>query len=124
MEPSTLTNSIGVGHGAADTNLKMYYGGSAAQAPIDLGVNFPIATANTDPYELALFAPPNTADVYYEVTRLSTGDVAAGLLASSGGVALPPTTTLLDYMRAWRTNNTTALEVGLDLMSDYIETDN
>lgn len=123
VEPSTLKNVIGVGNGASDTNLKLFYAGSTAQTPIDLGANFPTNTINTDVYELALFAPPNTSDVYYEVTRLNTGHVAAGVLANSGGVACPGNTTLLTYLQAWRTNNTGTTAVGLDIMSDYIETD-
>lgn len=123
VEPSTLTNCIGVGHGAADSTLRIYFGGSAAQPPIDLGSTFPADTRNTDAYELAIFAPPDTADVHWQIKRLNTGDVAAGSLSSSGGVALPGVTTLLTYMAAWRSNNTTAAAVGLDVMSDYIETD-
>lgn len=123
VEPATLVNCIGVGCGAADANLRLFYGGSVAQTPIDLGADFPATTTNTDVYELALFAPPDTADVHWQVKRLNTGDVAAGTLANSGGVALPSTTTLLTYLQAWRSNNATAAAVGLDIMSDYIETD-
>ncbi len=125
VEPSTLTNVIGVGHGAADTNLKLYYGGSAAQTPIDLGINFPANTLSVDAYELALFASPNLTSVGYMVTRLNTGAVASGLLtAATAGVQLPAPATLLSYHKAWRTNNATLLAVGLDIISDYIETDN
>jgi hypothetical protein len=125
VEPSTLTNSIGIGHGAADTNFKLYYGGSAAQSAIDLGANFPCNTRGVDVYELALFASPNNGNVGYLVTRLNTGAVAAGTLtALVAGTQLPLNTTLLSYHKAWRTNNATALAVGLDVMSDYIETDN
>lgn len=123
VEPSTLLNCIGVGHGAANSNLFIYYGGSSAQTPIDLGVDFPANTLSADAYELALFAPPSIAGtVYYEVTRLNTGHVATGTLTGSG-VALPASNTLMTYMWAYRTNNATALAVGLDLISDYIETD-
>jgi hypothetical protein len=125
VEPSTLTNVIGVGHGAADTNLKLFFGGSAAQVPIDLGVNFPANTLSVDAYELALFASPNLTSVGYMVTRLNTGAVASGLLtAATAGVQLPALATLLSYHKAWRTNNATLLAVGLDIISDYIETDN
>lgn len=124
VEPSTLTNCCGVGHGAADTNLKLFYGGSSAQTPIDLGANFPANTRSADVYELVLFSPPNQNGVVkYRVTRLNTNHVAEGTLPTSNGVNLPATTTLLSYMWAYRTNNATALAVGLDLMSDYIETD-
>jgi hypothetical protein len=122
VEPSTLTNVIGVGKGAADNNLKLFYGGSAAQAPIDLGANFPANTTNTDVYELALFAPPG-GNINYEVTRVNTGHKATGTLLSAGGVALPAPATLLTYSQNWRCNNTAAVAVGLDIMSDYIETD-
>lgn len=126
VEPSTLVYSIGVGHGAADTNLKLYYGGSVAQTPIDLGSSFPANTLKTDVYELALFSPSNEFEtIYYEVTRINTGDVATGVLRGDGaGIVLPPPFTLLTYSWNYRTNNATALAVSVDIMSDYIETDN
>lgn len=122
-EPSTRTNWIGVGHGAADTSLRLYYGGSAAQTPIDLGVNFPANTRNVDIYELSLFAPPFVSVVHWEVARLNTGHVATGTLSGTLGVALPSPSTLLAAPWAFRTNNATALAVGLDVASIYIETD-
>lgn len=124
VEPNTLTNSIGVGHGAADTNLKIFYGGSTAQPPIDLGSNFPINNPNVDVYDLALFSPPG-GEVYYEVTRLNTGHVASGYITgSASGIILPLWSTQLSYAVVYRTNNASAVAVGLDIMSDYIETDN
>ena len=121
-EPSTLTNCIGVGHGAADTNLKLFYGGSSAQTPIDLGVNFPSNTQSTDVYELALFAPASVSGrVYYQVTRLNTGHTAEGELNGAATV-LPQSTTLLAPW-GYRTNNGSAAAVALDIMSAYIETD-
>lgn len=123
VEPNTLKNCIGVGVGAADTTLRLFYGGTTSQTPIDLGANFPANTTNTDVYELALFSPPTSDSVWWQVKRLNTGDVASGSIVNNGGVALPPTTTLLTYMWAYRTNNTTASAVGFDIMSDYIETD-
>lgn len=123
VEPSTLTNSIGVGHGAADTNLKIFYGGSAAQTPIDLGVNFPSTTLSTDIYKLELYSTGNSStNVYYKVTRLNTGNTATGTLTDAGaGVQLPTPTTYLCHTRIFRTNNATALAVGFDFFSDYIE---
>jgi hypothetical protein len=124
VSPATLTNSIGIGHASADANLKLYYGGSAAQTPIDLGSNFPKNTLSTDMYELILFAPPNVNNsVGYRVTRLNTGNVAEGTFtAATPGTQLPLSTTLIGH-RAWRSNGTTALAVGLDIASIYISTD-
>lgn len=123
VEPSTFTNCVGVGNGTANTNLFLYRGGSSAQTPIDLGVNFPTNTTNTDMYELCLFSHSTTDSVHYEVTRLNTGNVATGTLANGGGVSLPANTTLLTYLQTIRGNNATAAAVGLDIASDYIETD-
>jgi hypothetical protein len=121
-EPSTLTQCVGVGHGAADTNLKIFYGGSVAQTPIDLGANFPITHGSVEMYELALFAAPNTQTIQYEVTRLLDGTSSAGILSGIAGTALPDSTQLIGPW-GYRTNNATALAVGLDVASAYIETD-
>ena len=123
VEPSTLTNAIGVGHGAADTNLFICYGGSAAQTPIDLGANFPANTLSVDLYELVLSSPSTSPDVYYQVTRLNTGHVATGVITNSGATVLPAATTLMNYHWSYRTNNATALAVALDIISDCIEID-
>lgn len=119
VEPSTLTNSIGIGHGAADTNLKLYYGGSAAQTPIDLGANFPANTLSTDIYSLELSCAVGVNNsVTYIVKRLNTGNFATGTLsAATPGTHLPANTTLLAPLQAWRSNNATALAVGLDIMA-------
>ena len=123
VEPSTLTNVIGVGQGAANTNLFVYYGGSAAQTPIDLGANFPTGTSATDWYQVVLYAPPNSNNtVYYQVTRQNTGNVATGTLTGTAGTALPANTSNL-YWRGWRTNNGTASAVTLQYGAMYIETD-
>lgn len=126
VEPSTLTNVVGVGNGAADTTLSLYYAGSTVQTPINLGANFPANTLSADAYELALFSPSNQFNtLYYEVTNIGTGNVATGVLIGDGqGIAMPSVISLLNYSWNYRTNNATALSVGLDIMSDYIETDN
>jgi len=124
VEPSTLTNCVGVGHGENDTNLKLFYGGSSAQTPIDLGANFPANTISADLYELILYAPSAASgDVYYQVSRVGTAYVASGTITNTGATVLPAATTFLNYMYSWRCNNATALAVGLDLVSDYIELD-
>jgi hypothetical protein len=119
VEPSTLTNCIGVGHGAADTNLKLFYGGSAAQTPIDLGAGFPVD--NTTPYELALSAPPGETVVRWQVTNIATGAEQSGEI--TGGAAVLPQETTLIGPWGYRTNNATAAAVAIDVMSAYIETD-
>lgn len=123
VEPSTLLNSIGIGQGSADTNFKIYYGGSAAQTPIDLGANFPSNTNAVDWYEFTLYAPPTSNNtVYYQVVRLNTGNVASGTLTGTAGTALPSNSSLL-ALRNWRTNNATSAAVTWCLGAIYTETD-
>lgn len=123
VDLTTLTNCIGVGHNENQTNLSIFYGGSVAQTPINLGPDFPVTESNTDIYEFALYAPPASESVFYEVSRLNTGHTATGVLTPNGGLALPTSNMLLSYMSAWRTNHASTGAVGLDIMGDYIETD-
>lgn len=125
VDPATLVNAIGIGHIAADTNWYVYYGGSTAQTRISLGTDFPINV--TDLIELTLWSPPATAGVvFYNVTRISatgvTYETGGQLGPGTAGVTLPASTTLLAH-RVWRTNNTAAAVVAVDVNSVYIETD-
>ena len=121
---TTMTNCIGIGHEAADTNYRIYYGGSTAQTPVDLGANFPCNTLSADMYELYLYSSPSGTGntVGYRVVRHGTAFSATGTLtAATVGTQLPAITTLLSP-RAYRyCNNTSA--VGIDVASIYLETD-
>lgn len=122
VDPGTLINCIGVGHAGADSNLKIYSGGSSPQTPIDLGANFPANTLSTDLYDLILFASPWDNKVHWKVKRLNTGHAAEGVLTGTPGTQLPALTTWL-AARLWRSNGPTALAVALDLGMIYMETD-
>lgn len=115
-EPSTLTNVVGVGARSTDTNLQLFCGGSAAQAPVDLAANFPAHGLSTDLYELTLYAPPMVADtIEWQVRRLNTGHIAKGRIGpGTPGVTQPAVATLLNHV-AYRYNNATALAVGIDI---------
>lgn len=117
VEPSAKVNCIGVGQLSTSANLHIIFGNATAKVPIDLGVNFP-ANTNSDAYELALFAPVS-GGVSWQVTRLNTIFSASGFLPSTD---VPVATTLLCH-QLWRTNNATALAVGLDVCGIFIETD-
>ncbi|HSX05748.1 MAG TPA: hypothetical protein VLF69_04735 [Candidatus Saccharimonadales bacterium] len=124
VEPSTLTNTVGVAQLSTDaTQLYIVYGGSSAQTPIALGTNFPGATLSTTAYELAIFAPNSVSNTfYYQVTNITSGNMASGTLTGNA-TQIPQNSTLL-APRAWATNNATALAVGFDICSIYVETDN
>lgn len=123
VEPSTLVNCIGVGHGAADANLKLFYGGSAAQAPIDLGAN--LSKSAPSYIELALFAPSTESGlIYWQASRIispSVVHVQQGQISGDATI-LPQSGTLLAPW-GYRTNNASAIAVELDVVSFYIETD-
>lgn len=122
VNPNTLVNCVGIGHAENDTNWYIYYGGSTAQTRIDLGASFPINT--TTLLDLTLWSPPNqNGVVYYYVEIVGTTTTATGVIGpGTAGVTLPANTTLLAH-RAWRTNNTAAVAVGIDISTLYIETD-
>lgn len=125
VEPSTLTNSIGVAQLSTDSaQLYLVYGGSAAQTPIALGsTNFPAGTQSTTAFELAIFAPNSVSNTYYyQVTNITNGTLTTGTLTGNS-TQVPQNSTLL-APRAWTCNNTTALASGIDICSIYIETDN
>ncbi len=124
VDPATLTNSIGIGHTASDTNWYFYYGGTTAQTRMNLGSNFPINTS--DLLDFSLWSPPNAKGVIYfylERIALDSRYITFGTINSNGSaVYLPSDTTLLAF-RAWRNNNTAAAAVGIDISSIYLETD-
>ncbi len=84
---SSLTNIIGVGSDALDTNLQLFYNdGSGTASKIDLGANFPAnrtaGAALTTVYSIELYNAPNSLSVKYSVTNKETGDVALGTISS------------------------------------------
>lgn len=129
VSPSTLTNCIGVAQISPDTTqLHIVYGGSAAQTAIALGTNFPpmvgVGITNGVAYEFTLFAPPNlNGTVHYRLERIGTSFFAEGTLTpGTPGTQTPLSTTLLSP-RIWRTNNSTLLAAGVDVLGLYLETD-
>lgn len=125
VEPSTLTNSVGVAQLSTDaTQWYIVYGGSAAQTAIALGTGLGAPTLTNTAFELSLFcAPSANGVVHYEMLNIGSGVKVVGTLTpGTPGVQTPASTTLLTN-QMWRTNNATGSAVGLDICSIYIETD-
>jgi hypothetical protein len=125
VQPNTLTNAIGIGQLSTDaTQWYWIQGGSAAQTAVAIGTGIGAPGGiSTTAWELAIFCPATVANTYYlQLTNISTG-VTATTTMSGTATQVPQSTTLLAW-RHWVTNNTTALQVGMDLCSLYIETDN
>lgn len=115
VEVSTQVNVLGVCQLSSSSNLHIYGAGATAGTAVDLGAGFP-ANGNAVPYELTMFSPAS-GGCHWQVTRLDTGATTSGTFA-----AVPLGTVLLCH-QLWRTNNATALAVGLDVCGIYIETD-
>lgn len=118
VEPNTLLNSIGLVQLSGSTNFYFYNAGTAVGTPVDLGSIFNATTRSADAYELIMYSSSIEGGLKYEVTKLSTGETIAG--TADGNI--PTNMTLLCH-QLWRSNNATALAVGLDICSIYIETD-
>lgn len=124
IDQTTQTNAFGLCQLSTDaTQWYMCYGGSAAQTAIALGTGLGAPTDVTTTWDVAFYAPPGSNNtVYYAVTNLGTGVQVTGTLTGTAGTALPASTTLL-APAMWRTNNATALAVGFDFATMYLETD-
>lgn len=95
---NTLTNCIGVGSEAADTNLQVFYNDATGTcSKIDLGVSFPAnrtaGAALTTMYSIELYNECNASNVIYKVVNKETGASATGSLTTD----LPATTQGLNF---------------------------
>jgi hypothetical protein len=118
--PTALFNILGVGANSGASTLSiMYNDGSGTATSIATDANFPANTRNTDMYEIIIFAKSNGTTVYFQLTNLTNG----AIFTTETTTNIPLNTQLLSW-QAWRNNGTTALAVGLDIASVYLETDN
>lgn len=120
VQPSSLSNNIGLGWDSTDANLQIITAGAGASTKIDLGSSFPVPTVDrTACYEIALFAAPGTAaSVGYEATDLVSGAVATGVLTSN-----IPAINLPLAPRCWTAAGGTSSVTGMAFMSLYVESD-
>lgn len=127
VEPSSILNQIGVAQlSTSSTQLYLVCNGSVAQTPIPLGTNFPpmagVGLTEGILYDLSIFASPNdNTKINYTLERVGTSFKAVGTI--TGNDTVIPKNDIFMGHRLWRTNNTTALAVGIDVSTVYIETD-
>ena len=118
VDPSGLTNIVGMSLDSADANWQIITNdNTAAATKADLGASFVKNT--TDVYRLLLFSEPNPgATIGYSVTNMSSGIVSTGSLAAN----LPQNTVFLaPYI--WITNNAVASAAQIEMGHLYIESD-
>jgi Protein of unknown function (DUF2793) len=121
VEPSTITNMVGMGWDAADANIQfMHNDGSGVATKIDLGASFAVPTVDrTSVYRIAMFSPPGTTQLLsYEVTNLVTGAVATGSVTTN----IPANNVLITPNLHMSVGGTSSV-VGVAVMKVYVETD-
>jgi len=114
VNPSTLTNVIGLAKIDGSNNLNLVFGGSTPQTPVDLGVNFPATASFGNFYELLLSADPNSQNIAWQVNRWSGASAVISNTTSGVITNTTPGTTLPAALSAlipslWITNNTEAV---------------
>jgi hypothetical protein len=118
VDPSTLTNILGFAYDAADSAWAFYHNGAGTNVKDTLTGTFPPRSLSADLYEIHIYCPANAGTVYYSMENLNGGSIYDGSASSN----LPSSTTLLSP-QIWTNNGTTALAAGIDVISQYIETD-
>jgi hypothetical protein len=106
VSPATLTNVIGIGHESGGAPWQVYVSGSTAQAAIPTGIPQIIGMA------MRVVIKGTTITIYPNMNNSEQVTINAPDL--NNGIAAPDSTALMGEI-AWRTNNTTALAVGLDM---------
>lgn len=111
----SLTNIVGIGSDAADTNLQIFHNdGTGTATKIDLGVNFPAnrtnGAATTDFFVMDLYNPFNSSTVYYKVVSLENNFTATGSITTN----LPNDTTAIT-IQGCRTSGATSNACSFDM---------
>lgn len=119
VNPSTLTNIVGMGWDSADTNVQiMVNDASGTATKVDLGASFPVPTVDSSAfYRLDLSCDPGGSAVDYTVTDLISGATTSGTLTTD----LPVATTALGA-HAWHSVGGTSSVVGLAMQDVYTKT--
>lgn len=85
VNPSTLTNIIGMGWDSGDTNCQVFHNDASGTATkINLGALFPVPTSDlVDFYQITISSPPNTSEVSYTIKNMNSGAVAEGTITTN-----------------------------------------
>jgi hypothetical protein len=115
VNPSTLTNVIGIGYDSGETQMSLIHNdGAGGATKTGLGAGF--AVGGHEFYELMLAAEPNSSEVKYRVERLNGANVATGTINTD----LPANTQFLTPV-LWGNNGTTASAITLGFACMYLE---
>ena len=108
VNPSTITNAIGVANNSGQANLRFIVTDAAANLQsFDLGSSFPANTNSTDFYLVIMINDKGVSNLKWRVVNLHSG-ADTGYSTITTGL---PITTLGLAPQVWRNNGSTALAV-------------
>lgn len=120
VEPSSITNMLGVGYDAADANLQIMTRGAGAVVKTSTGIAVP-TTDRTALYEICIYQPPGaTQAAYITVTDLIGGTVFQHAETTAGNL---PVANVAMGARAWSSVGGTSSVIGIALHDYYQTTD-
>jgi hypothetical protein len=121
VEPSSLTNIIGIGADTTDNNMQLIHNdGSGTATKIDLGASFPARNLTNGLYDLVLNAPATDSGYVNVKVFYSAGDGSAAYIEYQPNNDLPaPSQALTAHF--WRNNGAVASAVGIDVAHLFIE---
>jgi hypothetical protein len=118
VNPSTLTNLIGVGFDSGESVWSVIHNdGSGTATKVSLGAGFPSNT-NDEAYDVVINGPPGQTKVWVTLIRLSTGTSVTTEITTD----MPALDTMM-AIHVWCNNGTTASAKGINLSTLYVETD-
>ncbi|TXG82092.1 MAG: hypothetical protein E6R13_05425 [Spirochaetes bacterium] len=122
VNPSSNTSiaMLGFGVDSADSAWTFMHGNGTTVTKDTLTGTFPARNLSVSMFEARIYCKPNNAGtIYYSLEVLGGGSYYEGTATTT----LPSATTFLSP-QIWTNNGTTALACGIDVVTQYIETDN
>lgn len=117
-DPSSNTNILGFGVNSADTTWTFMHNATGTTTKDTLTGTFPPRDLSVSVFEAVIFCPPNSSTIYYSLQVLDGGSFYQGSTSTN----IPTNTTLLSPL-IWTNNGTSTLACGIDVISQYLETD-
>jgi len=119
VDPSTLTNILGFAADSGDDNFSFMHNNTIGITATkeQLSSNFSAKSQNTDIYEVRIYCASGDSSIHYSIENLSNPSYCEGVVTTS----IPSNTTFLSP-QVWTNNGTMGLAAGIDVVSQYMET--
>lgn len=121
LDPSANTSiaMLGFGIDSADSAWKFMHGNGSSIVKETLTGTFPARNLSVNMFEARIFCKSNDTTIYYSLEVLGGGSLYEGSIST----VIPSSTTFLSP-QIWTNNGSTALACAIDIVSQYIESDN